>query len=289
MKRNELKRILARHSLSHLSDELEGVLEPSVRVIVKKGGGALGSSRLGGLPDLPEGSEWPRVDGVPLMFAAQLRLDELSDFTLSPPLPERGMLAFFFDGMLTGFEAGETPDRCRVLFTEAPTSALERLTPPDDVPSVFKAHPASVASFEQTWTLPAFEEIDGDEFPTIPAIHPIITELEDRESYENMRRGLLDYSNRVLGHPDEVQGGELRFLAVIRRDKGQRFRYEDYSWTREELLTGEMKNLCLLFQASSDTHSGITWGGSGVVYFWIDREDLVQKRFDRVFAMLQST
>ncbi|MEZ4223074.1 MAG: DUF1963 domain-containing protein [Polyangiaceae bacterium] len=33
----------------------------------------------------------------------------------------------------------------------------------------------------------------------------------------------------------------------------------------------------------------VPWGGTGVVYFWIRRQDLERARFDRVFAMLQST
>ncbi len=55
----------------------------------------IGESRFGGEPDLPEGSDWPDQRGVPMVFLAQLRLDELS--IQSPVIPDRGMFSFFCD------------------------------------------------------------------------------------------------------------------------------------------------------------------------------------------------
>jgi hypothetical protein len=42
---------------------------------------------------------------------------------------------------------------------------------------------SSVATFELHWTLPEFEEIDGDEFPTFPAIVPLVRTMKDRDNY----------------------------------------------------------------------------------------------------------
>ncbi|HVI02273.1 MAG TPA: DUF1963 domain-containing protein, partial [Enhygromyxa sp.] len=38
----------------------------------------VGSSRIGGDPDLPVGVPWPEVDGEPLVFVAQLDLAEIA-------------------------------------------------------------------------------------------------------------------------------------------------------------------------------------------------------------------
>jgi len=61
---------------------------------------AVGSSHLGGLPDLPEGVDWPRVQGWPMSFVAQFRLDDLAAFDADHALPSEGVMSFFvFDAL----------------------------------------------------------------------------------------------------------------------------------------------------------------------------------------------
>ena len=68
----------------------------------------LGASRLGGVPDLPAGTEWPSHAGVPLTFLLQVRLEDAhaamagarrADGRPFPPLPaelpRRGWLVYF--------------------------------------------------------------------------------------------------------------------------------------------------------------------------------------------------
>ena len=57
----------------------------------------LGSTRIGGLPDLPPDEPWPEHAGRPLAFIAQLRLVELSKLVALEQLPESGYLFFFYD------------------------------------------------------------------------------------------------------------------------------------------------------------------------------------------------
>ena len=289
----ELKTRIRTGALSRISQSLEKVIRPAIRVVATpRDEHPLGSARLGGLPDLPRGSQWPRVDGIPLMFAGQFELSDLATYEAASSLPKVGRLAFFFDGMLTGYEQGKTLDRCRVLYFDDPTDTLVRLDPPKDVAPQFQTFSSSAVAFDEVATLPAFEEIDGDEFPTIPAIEPIIDDFDDQETYRELRSEIVDHSTRLLGHPDEVQGGELRFSTITKRDGGQRFRYDDeeYEWTNEDLLRREMADLNLLFQSASEGRpNGINWGGGGVVYFWISREELEAGKFDAAFATLETT
>jgi uncharacterized protein YwqG len=56
-----------------------------------------GCSKMGGNPDMPEEMEWPTSNGSPLDFLMQVNLSELNMYSRPKPLPEAGMLYFFYD------------------------------------------------------------------------------------------------------------------------------------------------------------------------------------------------
>ncbi|MGH2504277.1 MAG: DUF1963 domain-containing protein, partial [Ktedonobacterales bacterium] len=58
---------------------------------------ALGASRLGGLPDLPDGQVWPAMHGAPMSFIGQIRLQDAHALDGGNALPAAGLLAFFYD------------------------------------------------------------------------------------------------------------------------------------------------------------------------------------------------
>lgn len=85
----------------------------------------LGTTRLGGQPDLPDGVDWPRTDApdeTPMSFFAQVRLDEVARFDLECRLPAQGLLSFFFDQCNTA----------SIIFTTAKGRELRRLAFPDE-------------------------------------------------------------------------------------------------------------------------------------------------------------
>lgn len=72
--------------------------------VAKPDGAAVGASKVGGEPDLPEAFAWPSVEGQPLHFVAQFDLREVSDaawrepdFRASLALPTAGLLSLFHD------------------------------------------------------------------------------------------------------------------------------------------------------------------------------------------------
>lgn len=71
----------------------------------RKADSAVGATRLGGSPDLPEGQAWPSQEDGRVEFVGQLRLEELAPFDIHHRLPPTGLLSFFH-GFLTGGEYG---------------------------------------------------------------------------------------------------------------------------------------------------------------------------------------
>jgi len=284
--RQELIEAIRRGGLEHLLPSLSQVMGPALQLVPIDGDAdALGTTRMGGLPDLAPTTPWPHVDGIPLMFVGQVRLDDLTVIEHGEPLPPSGLISFFFDGMLTGYDEGKAADRSYVLHTTAHPSMLVRREPPPVANPVFQVFEPTLHRTREVWTLPAFEEIDGDEYPTIPPGFPIIQAHKDRTAYQALRRAMSSFTTRLLGHPTEVQGGEVRFNQVLSRDVHERYRYENYEYTHKEELAAEIRELVLLLQAPCEPTTHIDIAG-GSVTFWIRRSDLAEGRFDRAWADL---
>lgn len=90
-----------------------------------------GGTRLGGLPDLPAGVEWPAIGDRSLSFVAQVRLSEVAGNGL---LPKGGLLSFF---VLDEWGDGESPgylEKAVVLHTPE-RAKLQRLPVPKNFQS----------------------------------------------------------------------------------------------------------------------------------------------------------
>jgi len=94
MNRTQVLEAIVANRLEHLRAPLRDLLRPAIRVTLSasKRKRALGSSRFGGLPDLPPRSNWPTVDGIPLMFAGQVALKDVVRFKAAQALPKHGSL-----------------------------------------------------------------------------------------------------------------------------------------------------------------------------------------------------
>ena len=78
---------------------------PCVRLFTNRVGDRaikIGASKLGGLPDLPDASEWPCRDGAPLSFIAQINVTALPKFDDLKKLPPNTLLSFFYDAAKYG-------------------------------------------------------------------------------------------------------------------------------------------------------------------------------------------
>ncbi len=119
---------IAEFGLSRVSGGLCRLIQESIRLEAARCGAeelTLGESRIGGLPDLPEGWTWPSWNGQDLAFVAQINLAEVARLGPAGCLPPRGILYFFYDPKqrVWGFDPADQ-GAWRVLFYDGAADAL---------------------------------------------------------------------------------------------------------------------------------------------------------------------
>src|SRR6185295_11046699 len=99
MTREETLSLIGAANLRSISaDYLKSLLRPCISIKTQRVSETIvGSTKMGGLPDLPQGMGWPLVAGEPLSFVGQFRLSDVMKFDESEMLPPAGMLYFFYD------------------------------------------------------------------------------------------------------------------------------------------------------------------------------------------------
>lgn len=237
----------------------------------------LGSSRIGGIPDLPVGTAWPSWRGEPQSFLAQISLTEVARSPGTGILPEAGSLCFFYSARQDtwGFDPKDLGSWA-VVHTP-PETDLIRTQPPTPIPDGGAFRPQAIDCVPSL-SLPAWESNDrarlGLGNPELDAYLDLMDLLAAGESHQ------------LLGHPNQVQGDmavecELVSNGVFLGDSAG---WED---SRAEALRSGWPKWRLLFQVASDEKAGMMWGDLGFLFFWIPVEALSAGDFDAVWLVLQ--
>lgn len=221
------------------------------------------SSSFGGLPLLSPGETWPARDGRPMAFLAQINLAEVAAL-LPEGSPKTGQLSFFYDHEQPwGFDPEDLGSGC-VLYNPEPRICLppERVT--NSAPRQglhFRREIAQNMSDdldERFFT--CFRSLEGDAKLLLEILHDRVRELEPGE-------------NRLFSAPSPVQNqmdAELRTAATAYGLP------TDTAWA-------------MILQLGSVDEQDWCWGDAGCIYFWLPQMDLVAKRFDRPWVVLQCT
>ena len=241
-----------------------------------------GASRIGGKPDLPAGVDWPWAGDFPMAFIGQINCSQLPDFGDRDLLPDRGRLYFFFeptqDFAFQFLSAGHP--FFKVMYYDAPECDLVQPDWPDSLDHRWRFWPCHVRYNPQ----PTFPEGYLDKFWSLFTLE-IAPEQADWDL-----SGLVGEFPRsqiqILGHPNPVQGtledsAEIRRLSELHPD-----------WDREQLnaeARASFQDWLLLLQVPSvGRPAGIDWlYDLASVYFMIRRQDLIARRFDRVWLGYQ--
>lgn len=148
----------------------------------------VGRTKLGGRPDLPKGTRWPRADGRPMTFLAQIALADVAPHDATASLPAEGHLAVFCD--LDGPEMATA----RVLYTGA--GELVRPAPQAGAPP-------------ELYGAVALDPDPEPELTPYPAESETVRRLglsgQEHLVYRNLVERDEEPVHRMLGHPDVVQ------------------------------------------------------------------------------------
>lgn len=229
---------------------------------------AIGDSKIGGSPDLAEGTPWPLNEGPPLMFLAQINLSDIAGLPGSDLLPPQGRLLFFLDALQS-----DEPGAVRVIHCDG--NRLHRVSPPAGV----RPLPVCLVSPAAKMTIPDVMSIEVEEL--------VLSNVEG-DDYVEMSQVYAQLfpgpEHQMFGHPVLVQGEMRVQLAVDSLPEDA----EEPTELGPELVQ-EAAAWRLLLQLDSDHDAGMMWGDGGVLYFWIHEDDLADGDFSRVRAVVQST
>lgn len=219
---------------------------------------ALWDSKVGGLPYLPKGTDWPTApDGRNLFFLAQLNFAEMPAL---PPFPEKGIVQFYiYDDDLYGmdFDDGENADTFRVLY----------------FPEVVKNEANLQVNF------PPLR--DYDLLPHHPDVsHPLAFELAEEVVPSTDYRFWETFGANFFQQfgPKEWELTDAYNKAV--KAVGHKIGGYAYFTQDDPRRTGDP--MLLLFQLDSDELMDLMWGDMGVGHFFIREKDLEKRDFSKV-------
>ena len=256
----------------------------------------LGATRFGGQPDVPADFVWPTYEGEsydhvvkdrPLTFLAQFNCAELAKFDKEHLLPDHGLLSFFYetDTQCWGYDPKDKG--CARVYWFEDISTLSAADFPADMEEDFK-FPMVKIKLDSKITYPSwqdFREVFPDE-KDCDAVDEVWAEWMEDDSKE------MENNSQLLGWPDVIQNSMFEECDLVsqgyclgnpenwnRIPKGIRQKAEETARDR----------WVLLFQM--DTVEGddfeLMFGDCGYIYFYITKEDLAARRFDRIWLILQ--
>lgn len=285
----DIREILAGYDLDEYADGIIPLMRKSIRMELNPQDDekiAVGASKMGGMPDLPQDMEWPcHADtNAPLSFIAQINFAETHPFDSDGRLPERGMLYFFYDcsiedGMPWGFDPKDAAGKA-VIYFDGDMEGLSRVDAPDelseaDYDGIFAG---AALSFSESIDLPDPDSVQGDKLDLPEEAMETYWEALDDQAEEQ--------PNKLLGHSDNIQGAmelecELTYNKLYCGDES------GYKQAQKLGIGAGAADWELLMQVDSNDDLGMMWGDCGKLYLWIRAQDLAARNFGASWLILQ--
>lgn len=262
--RAAIESLIAMHGLGEVASEIVALLRPCVRIATEEPAEpkALGTTRLGGVPDLPSDTPWPEADGRLLSLLLQLNLRDVAGADTG--LPKSGWMWFFL-----GASDTTTDITSAVMYSEA--SELHLAT----VPRAAVWH----SEYDDYSATPHFVKL----FKTIdlPSVEnkPEWSRIESRVEGDQLR----DFMSAV----DKLWDIKSNQNSSFHRIGGFAGQFTEDS--RPDVFPGlPAEQVRLLFQAGWDRKVGFNFWDAGELFFMIPERDLAARRFKNAKAFLHS-
>lgn len=222
----------------------------------------LGSSRSGGIPDLPAGVKWPRCKGRPQSFLGQIRVLDLPVGAWE--LRRHGGVLLFFGAIDFAPDEPEYADwaGCSAVIHARAGARLIRTKAPG--PGALRLRVARLR-FASLPDVPALADLEDHLMPPLQDIVP----KGGSERWFDFRyalNGRSELESRLLGYPRAPNGGNA-------------------CSARMERPTNTWRHL---FTVGPDDAIGFAVADAGAVQYLISPKDLAAGRFDRVCAVFDS-
>lgn len=245
--------------------------------------------KIGGKPYLPADFPWPSFtfegEQRPLSFFCQLNLTELAPFDKDKQLPDHGLLSFFYEceSFCWGFDPKDR-GAAKVYYFEDTTDFI-----PFEIPEAINEEqimPEIGVSFKAKQAYPKYEEFvihsamecDWEDYDKILEKLGVNTE-EDPEGH------------KILGYADIIQDEMLSECEQTTRGVycGGPEGYESLSSKDRADIEEKAKDWTLLLQLGTIETDDFEWmfGDCGMLYFYIKKQDLAQRNFDKSWFVLQ--
>ena len=286
----QIIKLLVDVGLGHISDKLITMAKPCLRMetllVEHDTEISIGASKMGGHPDLPGQISWPRWNDIPLSFLCQICLREASYYKFCQDFPKSGWLYFFYDPeqRTWGFDPADF-ESWRVIYYEGKQENLSRCSPPnqhvDSSNEEYSYYEPCRVMFSEMISMPGWEE---------EVIRDLILDRDLDKYIQFTERNLLEFSfetdHKLFGHPDCIQGPMSLECQLVSNGIycGDTSGYSDH---RREMLESGVKDWEMLLQIDTDDATQMIWGDCGRLYFWIRRQDLASKAFEKAWMILQ--
>lgn len=300
--REAWKRLTDEKELTDDADRLFPYAAPCFLVErLTRGGGEVGASRLGGVPDLPATLAWPTRGETRLTFVAQIDLSALTPEWVAD-LPRSGWLYFF-----VGRDAPAWDVVHEVLYFDGPRQALSPAEPPagaraieDGSPTDFIAHQVRFApSF--VVDAGAEEELELEEFTleflTAESTQigglPVSWDEDSRQDAYLLRTGFAPLLHRLHYEPDELETEAKKAWADADDEAAEALERATEllrAYRADETIhEARMKEWRVLFLLASHREVEMCWWDAGLLQFLVHQDDLRARSFERTYCCVSSS
>lgn len=265
----------------------------------------VGTSKLGGLPDLPQDFQWPYFGTKPLTFIGQFNLSDVSAHDVNGMLPTQGLLYYFFEADEVPWGEPDDRDGGQVIYLANAGESLVRTPHPtyEGRWGMIDALPAHSIRFSAELSLPTVfydERVDFDlDFSDAEGIDSEDDSDKDdghwyseHEAYWKMQDAAYpEPCHHWLGHARRIQY-YVEWDCVVRSQQIQMQKVaepNDYRYTDEQRahIRSEMTKWQFLFQIDSDDSLNVMWGDVGTLYICIPKTSLAERHFEDCWTIMQ--